>query len=133
LVKMTKRNIKVKSLLAKWLLISTLFVGIFGFSGSAGQSSFQQQKTQTEFLFSNNVRSGGRFANYKLSAVYSRSALATVGVVHRNAILTYGRLLKVRFDLLSRQPVFVSTCCLFRHVKTIPQSSGEDISAFLIG
>lgn len=133
MVRMTKRNIKVKSLLAKWLLISTLFVGLFGFSGLAGQSSFQQQKTQTEFLFSNKLRSGGRVANYKLSVIHPQNALAPTSVFNRNAILTYGRLLKVRFDHLSRQPVFVSTCCLFRHVKTIPQSSGEDITAFLIG
>lgn len=129
---MTKRNIKVKSLLAKWLLISTLFVSIFSFSASAGQSSFQQQKTQTEFLFSKSVKSGYKVARYKLSAVHSQSALAPIGVVHRNAILTYGRLLKVKFDQLSQQPVFVSACCMFRHVKTIPQSTGED-SAFLIG
>jgi hypothetical protein len=130
---MTSKNIKVKSLLAKWLLISTLFVGLFAFTAPGGPSSLQQQKAQIELVFSNRVKSGYRTAYYKLRVVRSQSAFNRTCIQYSNTISAYGRLSKVKFDQLSQQPVFVSTCCLFRQVKTIPQSSGEDISAFLIG
>ncbi len=119
-------------MLAKWLLISALFVGLFGFAGPVTQSSLQQQKTQTEFVFSNNVELGYRAIDYKFRAPMPPGAFNRAGIQHTNNIFAYDRLSKVKFDQLARQPVSITTFYLISHVKTIPQSS-DDIPAFLIG
>jgi hypothetical protein len=129
----TNRNSKVKSVLAKWLLVAALFVGLFSFAGPVAQSSLQQQKTQTELVFSNNVTAGYRAADYKIRVPVPQSALNRAVVQHNNNIRAYSRLSKVKFDQLSHQPFFAATCCLAHHVKTIPQSSNDDSNAFLIG
>lgn len=132
--KMTrKRNIKVKLLLVKWLLIPALFVSLFSFAGPVGQSSLQPQKTQTEFVFSNTTKPRYKVADYKQQIPCPLRALDRTSIRYNNTLLAYCRLSKVKFNRLSHQSVFITTRCLLRHIKTIPQSSDEDIAALPIG
>jgi len=131
---MTKKDtLEYKSPLAKLLLISALFVSLFTFSGTFGQSSQQRQKAQTELVYYAKVKAAYSTAGRKQHVV--RPGIVALGArkSNRNSIFACGRLSKVKFDELSRQPVMNRSRYQVHHVKTIPQSSDEDSAWFLVG
>ncbi|SDT60458.1 hypothetical protein SAMN05216490_4275 [Mucilaginibacter mallensis] len=121
------RNIKLKALMAKWLLISTLVVSLFAVSGPVGQSIFQSQKSRTELVFSNNAKPGYRAIAYQIRREHARPQfIYNASLLHSCHLLAYGRLSKVKLDQLLRQADGLQICRRSHHLKIIPQNPGED-------
>jgi len=126
---MTKRrNIQLKALMAKWLLITTLVVCLFATFGPAGQSVLQPQKVRTELVFSNSAKFVNRAIAYQIRAAYADiQYIYNNNLLHAHNLLAYDRLSKVKFNQLLRQAVCLKTDQRFLHLKIIPQNSEEDL------
>ncbi|SHG66412.1 hypothetical protein SAMN05443549_105273 [Flavobacterium fluvii] len=125
-----------KDKLTKWFLAVTLLLGIFAFSGYANNlQSRQLQTTQTELVVSNNHKICKRAISYKKGIELSLfiSPQNSFDKNWANALITHNLLTKVKLDTISRQFYSHKPANLFLQVKTIPQSSDEDIFATYIG
>jgi len=125
-----------KDRLTKWLLTVTLLFSIFTFSGYAGNSqSRQQETTQTELVVSNNHKICKQAISYKkgLELISFISPLNSSDKNWINSLITYNILTKVKLDNISRQFHSHKSADHFLQVKTIPQSSDEDIFDAFIG
>ena len=127
------RNIKLKALMAKWLLISTIVVSLFAPSCLADQSVLQQQKTQTELVSFNKPKSGYRAAIYQIKITRARTQfIYASSLLHTYHLLAYGRLSKIKFDQLLRKAICLKICHKHYRFKIISQDPGEDLSDCLI-
>jgi hypothetical protein len=130
--KHTYHKIKLKN----WLLPVTLFFSFFTFSGYAGNfQSIQQKATQIELVILNNHKSCKQLISYKkafgllIDNIFSISPYKN----WNNILHTCNVLTKVKFDSISKQFNFLKFVDHFLQIKTIPQSSDEDIFATFIG
>jgi len=124
-----------KDKLTKWLLTVTMFFSIFTFSGYAGDSqSRQQQPTQTEIVISNH-KTWKRTIPFKkaFERISCNDFLVSNCKNWTNTLFTYNILTKVKLDSISRQFCSHKPAGHFLQVKTIPQSSDEDIFTTFIG
>lgn len=120
----------------KWLLAVTMLFSIFTVSGYAGNAGpKQQQATQTELVLSSFHKAAGRTISYKraLGLLY-----ATVPAIHpgsnwKNTLFACNLLGKVKLDRISGQYRASTPGISPAQVKTIPQSSDEDVTALFIG
>jgi hypothetical protein len=125
-----------KDKLTKWLFTVTLLFCIVTFSGHVGNSpSRQLQTTQTELVFSNNSKICKRTVSYKkgIELTHLISPLNSFDKNWINSLITHNILTKVKLDNISRQFYSHKAVNHFLQVKTIPQSSDEDIFATFIG
>lgn len=125
-----------KDKLKKWLLTVTLLFSIFTFSGYASNhQSREQHTTQTELVISSNHKTCKQTVSYKkaFDLTSSNDFLINPYKSRTNTLFTYNILTKVKFDSLSRQFYSHKSTTPFLQVKTIPQSSDEDIFATFIG
>jgi hypothetical protein len=133
------RNIKHtyhKIKLTNWLLTVTLFFSFFTFSGYAGNfQSIQQKPTQTELVISNKRKSCKQVISYRkaFGLLIDNEFLISPYKNWTNALYAYNILTKVKFDFISKQFNFLTFVDRFLQIKTIPQSSDEDIFATFIG
>jgi hypothetical protein len=124
-----------KDRLTNWLLTVTLLFGIFTFSGYAGNSQSRQfETTQTELVVSNNPKIYKQTISFKKGIeLINFSPLISSDKNWTNALIAYNLLTKVKQDNLSKQYYSHNPANHFLQVKTIPQSSDEDIFATFIG
>ena len=125
-----------KDKLKKWLLTVTLLFSIFTFSGYASnQQSREQHTTQTELVISSNHKTCKRTVSYKKAFDLTSSSDFLINPYKSwtNALFTHKIITKVKLDSLSRQFYSHKSAAQFLQVKTIPQSSDEDIFATFIG
>lgn len=125
-----------KDKLTKWLLSVTLFFSIFIFSGYAGNSqSRQQQKTQTEIVISDNLKTCKRTISLKkaFELISYNDLLISPYKNWTNALFAFNIITKVKLDNNSRQFCSQKFAPNFFQVKTNPQSSDEDIFGSYIG
>jgi len=122
------RNIKLKVMMAKWLLISTIAVSLFALSGPAGLSVLQPQKAQTELVSPNVAKPCCRAVAYRIQTVnaYAKFIYGT-NLLYTRHLLAYGRLSKVKFDQLLRKTICLKICHKLHRLKIIPQDTGEDL------
>lgn len=123
-----------KDKLTKWLLTITLFFSIFTFLGYANNyQSRQQQATQTELVVSNNHKNCKRTTSFKkaFELISCNATLISTYKNWTNALLTYNQQTKIKLDNISRQCCSHKSADHFLQVKTIPQSSDEDILQLL--
>lgn len=126
----TARYIYHKNKLTNWLLAATLFLSVFNASGYVGSySAKQQQATQTELVIPNDLcKTFKRTASFKKAFVTKHFYTPIHGLHNRaDALFAYNVLNKVKLDRLSMQPELCSPASRFMPVKTIPQSSDEDL------
>jgi hypothetical protein len=131
-----KTQYPYKDKLTKWLFTVTLLFSIFTFSGYAGNSQSRQLETnQTELVVSNYSKICKRAVSYKKGVELSHliSPLSNSDKNWINVLFTYNILAKVKLDNISRQFYYYVPTNHFLQVKTIPQSSDEDIFATFIG
>ena len=123
------RNIKLKALMAKWLLISTIAVSLFASSGSVGRSVLQPQKAQTELVSPNVAKPCCRAVAYRIQKVNaSAKFIYGTNLLYTRHLLAYSRLSKVKFDQLLRKNTCLKICHKLHRLKIIPQDTGEDLS-----
>jgi hypothetical protein len=119
---------KVK--LSKWVLIATIFLSVFAFSGYTGNPQARQQKTiPTELVFCQKsktpkhtylfIKAVTSTLNYKVSK--------QIKEYESVFLYAYNRLAKVKYDNLSAKAFLFWPAYRFTQVKTIPRSSNEDI------
>jgi hypothetical protein len=114
----------------------TLLFSVFTFSGYSGNSQSKlKPDTQSELLLSNNQKTGKRTISYKkafeLTRVYSNCNSHCTNWT--NAQLIYNLQIKIKLNSISGQFYLYKFTLPFQQVKTIPQSSDEDIFEFYIG
>lgn len=126
---------KTKHILNKWLLTVTFVLGIFSFSGYVVNSQpRQQQSIQTEVLFSFAARTGK-----EVRLFYTR-ILQPINVVffstkdqEENIRLIVHKSIRIKLISLGRKFCSIKSESLFYQAKTIPLSSDEEHSFFMIG
>jgi hypothetical protein len=119
-----------KGKLTKWLLAATLFFSIFTFSGYDGNyQSRYQQTTLTELVISNNHEACKRIISFEkaFGLITYIDFLTSPYKNWTNTLFTYNILTKVKINSLSRQFYSHKSADCSLQVKTIPQSSDEDI------
>jgi len=124
-----------KDNLSKFLLTLFLFVSIFACPGYIGNSkTFQQQKFQTELVCSNNNKAAKQTVAYKKSSVplYKNVLFNRSHQVETNTLLLHNSIAKVKFKHISKQCCITRIAKRFLQIKTIPQSSNEDIPASIL-
>jgi hypothetical protein len=122
--------------LTNWLLTVTLFFSFFTFSGyGCNFQSIQQKPTQTELLISNMRKSCKQVISYRkaFGLLIDNEFLISPYKNWKNILHGYNLLTKVKFDSILKQFNFLKFVDHFLQIKTIPQSSDEDIFATFIG
>lgn len=126
-----------KSKQKKWLLTVTLLFSIFSILGYSGNlQSKNKQTTQTELVISSNYKPYKQHAvSYKkvYNSIVCNDYITSTSCSWKNAILSYNQQTKIRYNNISRQFNSYKAADCFLNVKTIPQSSDEDIFATFIG
>ncbi len=126
-----------KNKLPECVLIVILFFSILSFAGYTSHSqSKNQQTTQTELVHSGNYITRKRAISYKkaFEGKASNDVLINPCTKWTNALLlSYNQHIKVKLNNSSRQSNSYKTATYFLPLKTIPQSSDEDIFTMLIG
>lgn len=124
------QNNHTHNTLSKWLLTTTLFLGLFTFSGNVSNVPSQQyQPPKTELIHF--ARNSKRTFSYKavIALLYKVSPPSSVfKSLHLTLSLLHSKLVKTRLgaNLILAIPRFCTAP--FFHLKTIPQSSDEDVS-----
>ena len=132
--KMTiNRTINPNLPIARWLLIFCLFTSIFTFTGVVGQFSQRQQKAATELVLSNEVTVFYRIADFRIPAGRSQGVFSDQGLIYRNAVIVFGRLIKVKFDNQSHLSVIITTFFHLHHAQKIPRVLSDDTFASFLG
>jgi hypothetical protein len=125
-----------KDKLTKCLLAAALLFSVFTFSGYDGncQSSYKQT-AKTELIFSNNCKTCKRTISYKkaFELIPYNDFLISPFKNRTNTLFAYKILTKVKLDSISRRFYSHKSADCFLQVKTIPQSSDEDIFITFIG
>lgn len=119
-----------KSKLTQWLLRVTLIFAIFTVSGYAGNSEpIQQKGVQTELVISGNYKASKRTISYikAFKLIRYNDQLTSTCNSWINTLFTYNILTEVKFNSISRQFYSHRSASRFLPVKTIPQSTDEDI------
>lgn len=116
--------------LSKWLLTTTLFLGLFTFSGNVSNVPSQQyQPPKTELIHF--ARNSKRTFSYKavFALLYKVSVPSSVfKSLHLTLSLLHSKLVKTRLGANLTLAIPCYCTASFFHLKTIPQSSDEDVS-----
>jgi hypothetical protein len=117
--------------LSKWLLAITLVCNCFIFQGTAFNSSSEQQKSiQTELIFSHKQKFHKRIIFF--SKEFTPSTVKDYFEKHGTTFLSrYNNLVTVKLVSLSKEMYSFQIADRFLQIKTIPQSSDEDIFSVL--
>ncbi len=123
---------KVKQM--KWLLTVTFLFSFFTFSGYPGHYQSRQQATQTELVISN-VKTCKRTISYKkaIEPNSSNHFLINPFIYRADTLYAYNKLTHVKLTSVTRQSYSTKSFHRFLQVKTIPQSSDEDILVSFTG
>ena len=126
----TMQNNLTHNTLSKWLLTATLFLSLFTFSGyTATVTSRQYESTKTEqILFTRNSK---RTFSYQagIASLYKIIISNTVPEpLHRTISFLHSKLVKTSLGVNLARTLPHSCAVPFFHLKTIPQSSDEDVS-----
>ena len=119
---------KVK--LSKWVFIATFFLSVFAFSGYTGNPQARQQKTiPTELVFCQKNKTPKRTYLFIKAVTPSLHYKVSKQINEYESVFlsAYNRLAKVKYDNLSAKAFLIRPAHRFTQVKTIPQSSNEDI------
>jgi len=114
---------------SKWLLVITLLLSAFAFTGYTGNTTpHLKQAVQIESIFVNNPISAKKSVSYNYSG---KSTIHTThfSLVHQyriNALLTFNRLVKIKLACLSTLVSSFEPPHRFIQAKTFPSDSGED-------
>jgi hypothetical protein len=122
-----------KGTLSKSLLTLSIFFNIFCF---AGKTQTQQYKsTQTELVLSNERKITGSNISYKNALVISRknSTLTNSNKSEAIALFAYNKLIKVKFDNVSKQYHCFKISDRFSRIKIFSTTSSLDIPHSIIG
>ena len=115
--------------LSKWLLTTTLFLGLFTFSGYFSTvHSHQYQPPKTELIHF--ARNSKRTFSYKAVIAPLYKVYLSYSVfksLHKSISLLHSRLVKTRLGSNLILAVPSSCTAPFSSLKTIPQSSNEDV------
>jgi hypothetical protein len=125
-----------KGNLTKWLLTVALFFSIISFAGYASNyNTSLQQVTKTERVLSNKIKTYKRTITFKNAFAYSlrKNSYSNTYKDWKNALIVLDCLSKVKADDVARKFNLYIPYEQFRHVKTIPQSSKEDLFVPCIG
>jgi hypothetical protein len=119
-----------KSNLSKWLLAVILLLSAFAFSGySSNSNSLYQQKAQIELVCSVNKRTANQTASYKrLLHPGCKTHRYEIGI-----LLHHNRLTQTKLDYISKNLYSIPHTARFIQIKTIPQTSSEDIFTSITG
>ncbi|GAB3934975.1 hypothetical protein [Larkinella terrae] len=138
-VEMINRNRQIpnfRNRAAEWLLLVTLFCGLFLLWGSFGDSDFKQRPVQIESVTSARpVVSPVRSVVFKSEplAVAKKAILSVRFLFDLRNLVVFNRLEKVKFAVFSKATAVGKTACHFLLPKTIPQSSDEESVTFYRG
>lgn len=133
-LEMVPKNPYGKARQTKWLLTVALFLSLFSFSGYTGISQTLQEATQTELVLSDRKDTTKRAVHFYDTLLADRSESGPVSkTCLANYLLSYNRLVEIRFKNLSEPPGIRKLSDHFYQVKTIPQSSKEDNFVSSIG
>ena len=123
--------------LSNWFLIAAFVLSVFSFSGYVGNAKTTSKTTQTEFV--SLYKTGSHVSDtFKVSDTYlpslcinSHTPLRIKGY-ETHFLIAFNRLIKTQFDHNIKQ------CLSFKpikqlFIKTISQSTNEDIASALLG
>jgi hypothetical protein len=128
---MKKQLAHYQTRLTKLLLAIALFCNFFIFSGYASNTSAtkQHQSIQTELVDGFKHKNKARILSFNRTIFAPDTHTACVSETSKTAVrLTYNHLMKVKFDNLSKRFNTIPIALRFFQLKTIPQSSEEDIT-----
>lgn len=134
---MTNRQLTYpRNKLSKWLLMIALLLSFLANPAAAGNSQSRlQQRTQTELVFSNAQKTAKRSVSYKNSfpPASTINGFINSGKNKTRTLLTYTRLIKVKFDRIAKQFLASRTAGRFIPIRRIPQISKEDVYISITG
>lgn len=132
---MTHQIIYHKSRLSNWVLIAAFLFSVFSFSGYVGNAKTQPKTTQTEFVSSYKTQKIGRplFFTKVCVFVYSDIPPLSIRGYETHFLVNFNRLTKTRFDHNKKQGLSFKPSEQFIPIKTMPQSTNEDIASILLG
>jgi len=119
---------------SRWLLSLAILCSIFSFAGYLHYTPPLQQPTQTELLLSQEGQDT-KAAVYFCQTIEKSKVEKTsfLQPVYLNSQLSYNRLTEIQFKAFSQPLVFNKAVDRFFPIKTIPQSSDEDLFISYIG
>jgi len=115
---------------SKWLLTVAMLLGVFAFTGYNNKRTlFNNVKAQTELVCA--VKTSNKIftvAFKKVIATSNRHHFSDfVGNHSTTLLLTYSKLIKVKFDSISKLYQSIDQAHKFVQVKNIPSHSGKDV------
>ena len=128
---MTKTLTKYcKSKLSKWLLTGAMLLSVFAFSGYYNNSTLLNNvKAQTELVYSTKTKNK-KFAVFFKKVIYPSDKHIFLNYFSNHLttlLLTYNKLIKVKFDNISKQYKSIDQADKFVQLKNIPSNSSKDI------
>lgn len=120
--------------LSNWVLIAAFVLSVFSFSGYVGNAKTQLKTTQTEYVSSYKTKKVIRTLSLAKACVFVYSNIPPLSILgyETHFLIAFNRLIKTQIDHNTKQ------CLSFKsieqlHIKTIPQSTNEDIASALLG
>jgi hypothetical protein len=129
------QHLKYRNRLTDWLLIVTLFSGLFLQWGGFGDSDYQQPTIRIESVATVRQTTARRSVVFKSRRISSVKKVTFVKrfLVKVNVLLEFNRLEKTKFIAFSKPLIDQKTAAKFLQNKTIPQSSDEELVTFYRG
>ncbi len=131
---MTNHKTYHASRLSNWFLIAAFVLSVFSFSGYVGNDKTQLKTTQTEFVSSYKTKKVRRTLSLTKAFAFVYSEIPPLSILgyETHFLIAFNRLIKTQIDHSTKQ------CLSFKsieqlHIKTIPQSTNEDIASALLG
>jgi len=123
-----------KIALSKWLLALTLVLTFFALSDNIAQSSFPAKKTESEVVLSSRARTSSPTIVFYTKAIGVATANLYPAFACSSSVSSLSiASCKVKIDHLSSQFDSIKIAFRFRQLKTIPQSSDEDMISPSLG
>ena len=119
----------------KYLITISLFFSVFSLSGNTENSySSKTLANQTELLIVKKQKSSNRIVSYKKTiAVKIRLQLFNSSIDRKQSLISFSRLIKVKFNTISKHLNTLEITNRFLQIKTVPQSFKEVFIATHLG
>ena len=119
-----------KNKLSRWLLTVTMLLSVFAFSGYSNNSTLlNNKKAQTELVCSTKTKHKKFIVAFKkiISTSHRPTFLNYFSNHSATLLLTYNKLIKVKFDNILKVYRSIDQADKFVQLKNIPSNSSKDI------